>query len=185
MQYLRAYAIREDGEGEPTEDGPVTFVASTEGVKGDGLNLLAADWDLSRFESYSPILWAHDYWGERAPIGTGKAYFDESKLMVDVTFDADDPFAMTIRGKARKGMVAGSVGWDDVTQDEETKHELLEFSMVPVPLDPAALPVRQARGQQDILELWAESQKLFREAAAPHTHLMGTESPYTHNYTGI
>lgn len=174
MKYLRAYAVREDGE--PTDDGPVTFVASTEGVKGDGLDLQADAWDLTRYEKYSPILWAHDYWGERPPIGTGAASIQDSKLMIDVTFDADDPFAMTIRGKALKGMVAGSVGWDDVTKEEETSHQLLEFSMVPVPMDPDALPVRQARGQADLIGLWNESQELFSKAVSlPHSFVSGDD----------
>jgi len=166
MKYLRAYAVREDDE--PTGDGPVTFVASTEGVKGDGHDLQADAWDLTRYEKYSPILWAHDYWGERPPIGTGAASIADSKLMIDVTFDADDPFAMTIRGKALKGMVAGSVGWDDVTKEEERKNQLLEFSMVPMPMDPDALPVRQARAllhvSQQYLDLLDDTAPTYDES---------------------
>ncbi|MAH46756.1 hypothetical protein CMI37_13085 [Candidatus Pacearchaeota archaeon] len=177
MQYLRAYAKREDGE--PTADGPVTFVASTEGVKEDGLDLQADAWDLSRYAKYSPVLWAHDYWGDKPPIGTGAASIEDSKLMIDVTFDADDPFAMTIRAKALKGMVAGSVGWGDVTQKEETKHQLREFSMVPVPLDPDALPVRQARGLRDLaqhyLDILEHNTPTFDEADWPEVsrHMVG------------
>ena len=169
MKYLRAYAVREDGE--PTGDGPVTFVASTEGVKADGLDLRADAWDLSRYEKYSPVLWAHDYFGNHPPIGTGAASIADSKLIIDVTFDADDPFAMALRGKALKGMVAGSVGWGDVTKDEETRHELLEFSMVPVPMDPDALPIRQARALQSVsqqyLDLLDDTAPTYDEADWP------------------
>jgi hypothetical protein len=44
--------------------------------------------------------------------------------------------------------MAGSVGWNP-SQDG---NELLEFSMVPVPMDPDALPVRQARAYQRLAE---------------------------------
>lgn len=113
---------------------PVPFVASTAGVKADGINLKMEDWDLSRYETYGPVMWVHNYW--HPPLGTGTAELGK-KLTINVHFDRDDDFAMLIRGKAIKGMMAGSVGW---WTTEDKKNELLEFSMTPMGLDPDALP---------------------------------------------
>lgn len=146
MNYFRAVVDLERKDGpsrkELLEDTSlaVPFVASTEGVKADGLDLKMEDWDLRRFRNYGPILWLHSYW--KPPIGTGRAKADD-KLFIDVNFDEDDIFAMEIRGKAIKGMMAGSVGWTTVQQGksgEKFKNELIEFSMTPVGLDPDALP---------------------------------------------
>lgn len=155
MPYLRAYA--RDIEGTDTPETPITWVASTEGYQMDGIDLKIADWDLARYnDQYGPVLWAHDFWGERPPIGKGVAFVEDGKLMVRVQYDTDDPFAMVIRGKARKQMVAGSVSWDPRTtgegEDTQTRNTLLEFSMVPVPVDPASLPVRQRSAMHDLAQ---------------------------------
>jgi len=150
MQYLRAYA--RDIEGTDTPESPITWIASTEGVKADGHDLQADAWDLSRYAKFGPVLWAHDMWGERPPIGNGVAFMENNQLMIRVTYDTDDPFAMQIRNKARKGMVGGSVSWDPVKEGEAMRNQLLEFSMVPVPLDPASLPVRQRSAMRDLAQ---------------------------------
>lgn len=150
MQYLRAYA--RDIEGDDTPETPITWIASTEGVKADGLDLRSDAWDLSRYEQFGPVLWAHDMWGERLPIGKGVAFLEDSKLMVRVAYDTGDPFAMQVRAKARQGMVAGSVSWDTIKEGEDMRNQLLEFSMVPVPMDPASLPVRQRAAMRDLAQ---------------------------------
>jgi len=150
MPYLRAYA--REIEGTDTPDTPITWIASTEGVKADGHDLRADAWDLSRYGQYGPVLWAHDMWGERLPIGKGAAYIEGDRLMVDVSYDTADPFAMQVRSKARKGMVAGSVSWDTIAEGEDRRNQLLEFSMVPVPLDPASLPARQRSAMHDLAQ---------------------------------
>ena len=133
---------------------PVPFIASTEGVKADGLDLRMQDWDLRAYERYGPIFWVHDY--IHPPVGTGEAIADD-KLRINVTFDRDDPFAMLIRGKALKGMMAGSVGWE-VSKDK--RNVLKEFSMVPMGLDPDSLPEIQRMGlramQSEIIGLLDE-----------------------------
>ncbi len=138
MRYMRA--VRAEADGLP--DHTLRFVASTEGDKGDGFDLKMEEWSLDRYLRHPVVLYAHDYQGSNLPIGTGRPFFENRALMIDVTFDADDPFALRVEDKARKGMIAGSVGWDTVVRDKVPKNELLEFSMVPVPMDPAALPVR-------------------------------------------
>ena len=52
---------------ESDQTQPVPWIGATEGVKSDGYDLKASEWDLSRFERYGPVLWAHDYVGTRRP----------------------------------------------------------------------------------------------------------------------
>jgi 2'-5' RNA ligase len=117
---------------------PVPFTASTPGRKSDGFNLRANEWDLSRFNSHPVILWGHDYRGAMAlPIGLGEnVRFEGDALKMNVVYDTEDPFAMRVRAKAIKGMIAGSVSWDRV----ENKNQLLEFSNVNLGVDPDSLP---------------------------------------------
>ena len=155
MRYMRAY-VREDEQPEgtvPDPNAPIQWVASTEGVKSDGLDLRADQWDLTRFEKHPVILWAHDYMGQNLPIGTGRAHVEGAELRVDVTYDADDEFAQRVRAKSVKGMIAGSVGWETVKLGDKggMRNQLLEFSMVPVPMDPDALPARQVRAWREII----------------------------------
>ena len=145
MQHLRAYAERTDTAGEA--GSPIRFVASTEGVKGDGMNLLASDWSLDRFRSNPLVLWSHDFFGNRPPIGRASASVEGKALMADVTFDQEDEFARTIESKYRRGFLnAVSVSWDVVNE----RNELLEISAVPIPMDPQALMERQKRGLADL-----------------------------------
>jgi hypothetical protein len=147
MNYMRARAQKPEMD---TPDTPIRFIASTEGVKSDGMELKMEDWSLDRFLQHPVILYAHDYAGANLPIGTGVPSFSDRNLMIDVTFDRDDEFAMRVRQKTVKGMMGGSVGWEQVARDGKPKNELLEFSVVPIPLDPAALPQRAQRGLADL-----------------------------------
>ena len=139
-RYLTAY-VRTAAAGRLDDpSAPIPWVASSEGVKSDGLDLKASEWDLSRFAKHGPILWAHDYGGQRLPIGRGDARIERDRLLVDTWLDPDDDFAMAVRAKALKGMIAGSVGWERVGD----KNRLIEFSLCPVGVDAEALPLRQA-----------------------------------------
>jgi len=147
--FLRAAFERQATDSDP--GAPIRFVASTEGVKSDGMDLRFEDWSLDRWVRHPVILFGHDFTGARAlPIGLGRAEFQGRDLMIDVTFDSEDEFAQKVRAKTVKGMMGGSVSWDVVQQNGRKKNELLEFSVVPIPLDPNALPVRQLRAAQDM-----------------------------------
>lgn len=136
--YYRADETPPEGEAEPAADGPIRFIASTEGVKRDGLSLKAEDWSLDNYRRNPVIGWAHDY--SRLPIGRGEVAVEGDALVVDVTFDRADPFAAEVERKVRTGFVnAVSVGWVDVEGEGGTQHDLLEVSVVPVPADPEAL----------------------------------------------
>ncbi len=129
-----------------TADGPMRFVASTEGVKRDGLDLKSGDWRLDNYRRNPVFLWAHDYWG--LPIGRVDVSVDGKRLIADVTFDRDDPFAAQVERKYRAGFLnAVSVGWDT----REEGNDLLDISAVPVPGDPDALKLDQVRALTDLL----------------------------------
>ncbi|MCG3176913.1 MAG: hypothetical protein MOGMAGMI_01877 [Candidatus Omnitrophica bacterium] len=142
-QYLRAYYERADDSDAKT----LPFIASTEGVKGDGFDLRADSWELSRFRKNPLVLWSHDFFGERPPIGKADARVDGKVLRADITFDPDDEFAQMIERKYRGGFLnAVSVSWDPI----DGKNHLLEISAVPIPMDPDALIERAKRGYAEI-----------------------------------
>lgn len=164
--FIRAAFERRETDADTS--APIRFVASTEGVKADGLDLRFEDWALDRWVRHPIVLFGHDYSGMRAlPIGTGRAEFQGRDLMIDVAFDTEDEFAMRVRGKTVRGMMGGSVSWDTVTRDGKRKNELLEFSVVPIPLDPNALPVRQMRGLYDLAHNFMDALEHAGEGTDP------------------
>lgn len=160
MPYIRGLITRADM---PTDAGtPIRFVASTQGVARDGLEIPVAAWNLDNFRRNPVVLWAHDYSGARPPIGKADVFVDGDQLMADVTFDQADEFARSIEAKYRGGFLHSvSVGWDtqamepsDTTNSRGrvTRADLLDISAVPVPGDPNALIARQARALAAIAE---------------------------------
>lgn len=144
-QFMRAYYERADDEDDSGK--PLPFIASTEGVKGDGFDLRADSWSLDRFKRNPLVLWGHDFFGERLPIGKADARVDGKVLRADITFDPDDEFAQQVERKFRNGFLnAVSVSWDAI----DGKNHLLEISAVPIPMDPDALMERQRRGLADL-----------------------------------
>lgn len=180
MRYGRAYIQRTKRDEEET-DGPLRFVAATEGLKGDGLDIQMSGADLSRFTENGVVIWAHDYWTQ-PPIGKATAEIDGSRLMADITFDLDDPLGASVDRKYRKGFLnAVSIGFDfgyDAVDDKGvvSEWELLEISAVPVPMDPDALLERQRSGARQLADLardplardrWAEAKRRFDALTVP------------------
>lgn len=167
-QYLRAY------RQEPEQDsGPLSFVASTPGIKRDGKDLDPGRWMLDNYRKNPIVLWVHDYMGRRLPIGRADAQIVPGRLSVSIAFDQDDPFAVEVERKYREGYLnAISVGWDDVQLEDGPAYELLDISAVPVPGDPDALMERmqEARGN---LSDWIQSQ--IEGFAADSTTATGRE----------
>lgn len=151
IQYVRA--LIDSG----STDDVMTFVASTPGVKSDGLEINQDRWELSRYRSNPVVLFAHEY--ARPSIGKADVRVDGGRLMADVTWDEEDEFARLLASKYRRGfMNAVSVGWEDVDEDGQpikrgqtaAKHVLLDISAVPVPGDPDALVERQRAAWCDL-----------------------------------
>jgi hypothetical protein len=170
MNLLRAYVDKAKLGDSP--DAPIRFVASTEGVKADGQDLRMEDWSLDRFLKHPVILYAHDYMGHSLPLGTGQPSFDGRDLMMDVIFDSDDEFAQKVRKKTIRGMMGASVGWNALQRDGKRVNELLEMSIVPLPMDADCLPVIGGRAMELMTELATleddappEAEAQWREAA--------------------
>lgn len=114
---------------------PVPVVASTEGVKADGENLRAGDWDLTRYQRYSPILNNHNWFEPTIGRGEQLRFDEQGSLRADSVFDVQDPFAVLMRGKLIQRMAAVSVGWRGHKEGEKKRNELYEYSVVSMPLD--------------------------------------------------
>lgn len=157
-QFIRAFYEAGAREWQPGE--PIRFVASTENIARDGLVIAADGWDLGNYRKNPVVLWAHDYMGQRAPIGRAEARVEDGSLVADVTFDQGDEFARMIERKYRDGfMHAVSVGWNSLQMEpvnnpdvfaRVTRAELLDISAVPVPGDPDALIERQLRALNEL-----------------------------------
>lgn len=148
MPYTRAYVDR----AALADSGPIRFIAATEGVKGDDIDLRMSGAQLDRFKSNPVFGYGHRYYTrDDLPIGTCPyAEVSGSQLLIDVEFDQEDPFAVTVERKYRAGyMRAVSVGFDVWSwQDGKgsywmggvaEKWELTEVSAVPIGMDPNAV----------------------------------------------
>jgi hypothetical protein len=144
-KYLRA--IRQGSAAA----GPLTFVASTPGVKRDGKDLDPQRWLLDNYRQNPVVLWSHSYGGQHLPIGRADVAVRGEKLTAKIIFDSEDPFAREIERKYRQGFLnAVSVGWDDVKRNGTVYYDLLDISAVPVPGDPDALMMRERAGLRNL-----------------------------------
>ncbi len=148
-------------DGTPSSDGPIRFVAGTEGLKIDGRDYRMDGMDLGRYDANPVVMWCHDL--TRPPIGRGVPAIDGGRLLLDVEFDLADSFAADIDGKYRRGFLnavsmtalptdgAGGLG----PRRGVIEHsELIEVSAVPVPLDADALKITGQRAMRHLgLEL--------------------------------
>jgi len=150
VRHFRAYVQRQNEQLPP--EAPIRFVASTEGVKRDGLDLKAEDWEISNYMRNPIISFAHDL--TRPPIGRGQVSFQGRDMIVDIVFDRGDPFAADIERKIREGFInAVSVGWQDLPNG---KRDLVDIAVVPVPSDPQALAISREFEPE---ERWSKSTK--------------------------
>jgi hypothetical protein len=124
---------------------PMRIVAANEGRQADGIDLRMEGADLARYLSNPIIGYGHDYWGRDAlPIGKAVSTVVEGpQLFIEPEFDQDDEFAVTIERKMRGGYLnAVSIGFDTYDINEfgvPARWELVETSVVPLGMDPAAL----------------------------------------------
>lgn|SRR5574341_471525 len=136
---LRAY--RAGGNGA----GPMTFVASTSGVKRDGKDLDPNLWYLENYRKNPVFLWSHSYSGQQLPIGRADVEIKNEQLLAHVTFDIGDPFAREVRRKYAEGFLNSvSVGWQDIKINGKPRYDLLDVSAIAVPADPSAVAVVRA-----------------------------------------
>jgi hypothetical protein len=180
LQYHRGYTDMASVEGGKPGD-PIRFVASTPGVKRDGLDLRTNGWKLDNFRKSPVKLWCHDK--TSLPIGVVKAETD-ARLVADVVYDQQDDFARKVESKYRRGFLhAVSVGWDFVDDKgqrlnvarlsmtdirDRAFYDLTELSGVPVPADPEALKEATRAG---LRSLSRELATLFDDQESEHGEL--------------
>lgn len=151
MGYTRAVIDRAATEA-AGEAGPIRFVAATEGVKDDNIDLRMSGAQLDRYKANPIVLYGHRYYSrDDLPIGRATdVKVDGSRLLMDVMFDTEDEFASQVERKYRGGFLnAVSIGFDVWAWEDgkgsywmggvAEKWELLELSAVPLPMDSAAV----------------------------------------------
>lgn len=128
------------------------FRASTAGkARGDQFLLAADGWDLSDYRNYPIVLAFHN--ARSFPIGIATSIETDGDGLIDeVEFDDGDPQGIDAMRKLDRGIpIAQSVSFDVLDTDnarrsdgliQSTKQTLLEISMVGLPSDPGALPIR-------------------------------------------
>lgn len=150
--------VRAFVDGPPSPDGPLHFVAGSEGLKRDGRDYRMAGMDLDRYRANPVVLWAHDL-TIRPPIGRGLPSIAGDRLLLDVEFDLEDPFAAQVDGKYRRGYLNAvsmlALPTDGTRRGVVKTSELIEVSAVPVPVDASAVAVRRAMAQlgRELLDL--------------------------------
>jgi hypothetical protein len=164
---------------------PIPFIASTPGVKRDGLDLRASGWRLDTYNRNPVFQWCHDR--VMPPIGSVEAVKGEV-LRALVTFDQEDDFARRVESKYRRGFLnAVSVSWDWVDGDgqrmdpwrmsvqdlrDKAFYDMTELSGVPIPADVDALIERQRSG---LRSLGRELVALFDEQETPESKTTAPE----------
>jgi hypothetical protein len=134
-----------DGRSSQGRTGdPLRFTASTPGIARDGKSLRVEDWYLEDYRRNPVFLFAHQY--TLPPIGRAEVSVAADRLIADVVFDQEDPFAREVERKYRRGfMNAVSVGWDEKVVNGRKRLELLDISAVPVGADAQAVIERMRR----------------------------------------
>lgn len=119
-----------------------TFVISDESVDRQGEIIKQAGWDFTNFKKNPVILFGHDSYD--LPIGKAvDIYTEGDKTYAVIEFAAEIyDKAMTVFNMVKNGILnTVSVGFINLEYDnnELTKNELLEVSIVPIPANPNAI----------------------------------------------
>ena len=164
------------------EDRVLRFVTSTENIDRDGDVLEINGWELENYKRSPVILFGHDY--QSLPVGKCIGIYkdtDNRKLVQDIMFPTKDEyeFADTVYRLARSGYLSstsvGFIGLETEPRLNEKgeyvgrkykKMELLETSIVPVPSNPFATMMTEARSKGIIND--DELKELTRKAVVPY-----------------
>lgn len=146
-----------------SETGSFEVIISTADYDRQGESVDQRGWDLSHYMDNPVVLWGHDYYS--LPIGICESLeLRDGNLIARGKFapEAANPFAQQVRRLYDLKIVrATSVGFivKEMEGKRITKAELLEFSFVPVPANPYALSLAQAK-QLDLGMIAAKGLKL-------------------------
>ena len=175
-----------------TDTRTVTFVASDGSRDSAHTVLNQAGWDLKRFNANPVIGYNHEVYGAWDTkdvdfvIGKGRAYVEDGKLLVDITFEPKEfnELAEKVYQKVLFGSLnAVSVGflpkgqgrWGDGEEARgeanETYYyagqELLEISVVNIPANANATRKGEDLAAEELAALYAEDDAKKKEAQEP------------------
>lgn len=142
-----------------SDSGSFEVIISTADVDRQGESVNQSGWDLKNYLANPIVLWGHDYYS--LPIGICDSIeVVNGNLVAKGRFAPEEanPFAQQVRRLYDLKIVrATSVGFiaKNMEGNVITEAELLEFSFVPVPANPAALSLSQAKKFSIDLEMLA------------------------------
>lgn len=135
----------------------VEAVISTGNIARDQMIIDPEGWDFTNYRRNPVVLWGHDDLSAPVARTVGEIKRTTTELIATAEFDREDPEAVRIFGKVKRGYVnATSVRWlpkrteiraiATEQGDRDTlvfiEQELLEWSFVPIPADPGAMILR-------------------------------------------
>jgi phage head maturation protease len=167
-------------KAEKTGERTRRFRISDETVDRYNTTLSADGWDTRNFDANPVVLWCHD--SSKLPLGKAKQVREGRELFADFEFFADDlnPDASRVMRMVDAGILAASVRFEPLEEEynvtrekgdwrdwayppiDYKRQELLEVSVVTVPGNANALPMRELADMADL--------RLVAEAALIRSH---------------
>jgi hypothetical protein len=167
----------------------VEFIISTEAVDTYGTVFKMDGWELDRYLSNPVVFYQHRSYSDNPDmvVGTSEIRKEGDKLIGRVTFEpegenelADKVFRKIDRGTLRGASISAlpkSARWGDPTLEEDpevlyfTRHELLEWSITPMPSNGEAL-ARQSRTMAELRDGREQPQGPPEPTPDPNTNSM-------------
>jgi HK97 family phage prohead protease len=192
----RFVQVRQNGVD--LEKRTAEFVISTEAVDSYGTVFLADGWDFTRYNQNPVVFYQHGSHSADpdALVGVSSLRQEGKDTIAKVTFEPEDinPLAEKVLRKLHHGTLRGaSIGADikqgrwgkkDAGEDPDViyfeRQELLEWSIVTIPSNPAALK----RNAEDLDALKASLAPVTAEVVAPENRESGLdefEAQYMYN----
>ena len=195
MENVRFRTIATEVRKKNEETRTITFVASDSSRDSAHTVLNQGGWDLTRFTRNPIIGYNHQVYGSWNPqdvdfvIGKGRAYVEEGRLLVDITFEpksinelAEKVYQKCLFGSINSVSVGflplGNGHWGDGEEacgrDHETYYyagqELLEISVVNIPANGNATKKELEAVEEELKALRAEAPAVEApEEPAPET----------------
>ena len=150
----------------------VEAVIATGNVARDQMVIDPAGWDFTNYRKNPVVLWSHNDFAVPIARTMGEIQVGPNELKAIAQFDAEDPEAVRLFGKVKRGFInATSVRWlpkrTEIRSlpvegggERETvvfvEQELLEWSFVAIPSDPGAVVLRSDGATVDLDALLRE-----------------------------
>ena len=146
-QVQKLFNLELEPAGVVSAESPIRFVASSATPDRVGDRVFPKGMDLANFEKNPIVLFNHEH---ESPIGTARVWVEGEKLLMEPVFSDASETARETAALVRQGVLkAVSIGFmplevepNDSGGFDITKSELLEVSIVSVPMNPEAIRVK-------------------------------------------